>query len=112
MNKADLKTFVKEATGITKKEAGIVIDAVLYGIKAGAVKDGKVTLVNFGSFNLKTPAARKARTPRTGEAIDVPEKTVVKFKPSANFKEMALDGNLNGEADEAEAEEAEADADE
>ena len=104
MNKADLKTFVKEATGITKKEAGIVIDAVLDGIKAGACADGKVTLVNFGSFNLKTQAARKARNPRTGEPIDVPAKTVVKFKPSAAFKADALDGNIDGPAEVADAE--------
>lgn len=107
MNKADLKRFVKEVTGVTLKEAGAVIDAVLDGIKTGAVEDGKVTLVNFGSFNLKEQAPRKARNPRTGEPIDVPAKTVVKFKPSANFKEMALDGNLNGDADEGEAVEAE-----
>lgn len=104
MNKNDLKRFVKEQTGVTLKEAGVVIDAVLSGIKEGAVKDGKVTLVNFGSFNLKEQAPRKARNPRTGEPIDVPAKTVVKFKPSANFKEMALDGNLEGEAEETEAE--------
>lgn len=107
MNKADLKRYVKEETGITLKEAGVVIDAVLDGIKSGAVNDGKVTLVNFGSFNLKEQAPRKARNPRTGEAIDVPAKTVVKFKPSANFKEMALDGNLEGPAEEADTTEAE-----
>lgn len=108
MNKADLKKAVKEDTGVTLKEAGVLIDATIDNIKEGVVRDGKVTLVGFGTLILKTQAARKARNPRTGEAIDVPAKTVVKFKPAKDFKEMALDGNLPPVKVKAEAAEAEA----
>jgi DNA-binding protein HU-beta len=103
MNKADLKRAVAEECGVTQKEAGIVIDSVIDSIKAGVVADGKCTLVGFGTFRTQVAKARKARNPRTGEPIDVPEKTVVKFKPAAAFKEAALEANLPGAAPAAEA---------
>jgi len=90
MNKGEMKKQLAIEVGVSQKDAGIIIDAVLKTIKTGLVNDGKVTLVGFGSFNAATQAARKARNPKTGEPIDVPAKTVVKFKPAAAFKEMAL----------------------
>jgi len=91
MNKNEMKKVLAGEIGVSLKDAGVVIDAVLKTIKEGLVNDGKVTLVGFGTFNAVTQAARKARNPKTGEAIDVPEKMVVKFKPAAAFKEAALD---------------------
>ena len=88
MNKKDLKDFVADDAGVTKAEAGIMIDAVLDGIKEGLAADAKVTLVGFGTFTAVKRAARKARNPKTGEPIDVPEKVVPKFKASAKMKEM------------------------
>lgn len=101
------KTLAMEI-GVSQKDAGIVIDAVLKTIKDGLVNDGKVTLVGFGSFVAATQAARKARNPKTGEPIDVPAKTVVKFRPAAAFKEIALgaaDPNATVETEAPEAEE-------
>ena len=90
MNKNEMKKSLSGELGVSLKDAGVIVDAVLDLIKNGLVNDGKVTLVGFGSFNTATQAARKARNPKTGEAIDVPEKTVVKFKPATAFKEAAL----------------------
>jgi DNA-binding protein HU-beta len=88
MNKKDLKNYVAENAGVTKAEAGIMIDSVLDGIKAGLAEDAKVTLVGFGTFTAVKRAARKARNPKTGEPVDVPEKVVPKFKASAKMKEV------------------------
>ena len=90
MNKKDLKDYVAAEANITKKDAGTYIDAVMDGIKTGLAEDGKVTLVGFGTFLAVPRAARKARNPQTGESIDVPAKTVPKFRPSAAMKEMVL----------------------
>jgi DNA-binding protein HU-beta len=91
MNKKDLKDFVASEANITKKDAGIAIDTVLEGILSGIEEDGKVTLVGFGTFTVAARKARKARNPQTGEPIDVPAKTVPKFRPSAAMKEMVVD---------------------
>jgi DNA-binding protein HU-beta len=87
MNKAQLVDFVAAESGITKKDARVVIGAVMDGIKNGLTEDGKVTLVGFGSFRSEFRNARTARNPQTGEPVDVPAKNVVKFRPSASLKE-------------------------
>jgi len=91
MNKKALTNKVAAAAEITKKDANLVIGHVLDGIKAGLIEDGKVTLVGFGTFKVVQRAARKARNPQTGEAIDVPAKMVPKFKASKAMREMALE---------------------
>jgi DNA-binding protein HU-beta len=88
MNKKTLKDNVAETLGVSKREAGLAIDAVLQGIVDGIVEDGKVTLVGFGTFASAVRAARTARNPKTGEPIAVPEKVVPKFKPSAKLKDV------------------------
>lgn len=91
MNKKDLKNFVAEEMGVTKVEANASIDFVLDGIREGLKADGKVTLVGFGTFTAVKRAARKARNPKTGEPVDVPEKVVPKFKASAKMKAAVAD---------------------
>lgn len=91
MNKKDLVNKVAEALNITKKDAGLAVTATIDSIANGIATDGKVTLVGFGTFSLAARAARVARNPQTGEPIDVPAKTVPKFKPSKNLKEAVVD---------------------
>jgi len=87
MNKAELIEYIAEATSLPKTDSKVVIDAVIQGIKDGLAKDGKVSLVGFGTFTAVTKAAREARNPRTGETVQVPERVVPKFKPAKEFKE-------------------------
>ena len=95
MIKKDLINWVASDSGATKKDSNIMISSVLNGIIDGAVNDGKVTLVGFGTFSLVKRASRIARNPQNGEPVDVPEKIVPKFKPSKKFKEVCLDADLN-----------------
>ena len=95
MNKADLINFVAADTGVTKKDARTVINAVLEGMTKGLAEDAKVTLVGFGTFSAVGRKARKARNPKTGEAIDVPAKVVPKFKASKALKEAVADLDLD-----------------
>ena len=86
MNKADLVDRVSENVGLSKRDTRIVVTSVIDNIVDGLLDDGKVTLVGFGTFSTGERKARKARNPRTGESIDVPAKTVAKFKPSQQLK--------------------------
>src|SRR6185503_11690273 len=51
------------------------------------VEERRIELRNFGVFEVKERAARKARNPRTGQRVDVPEKLVVTFKPGKEMEE-------------------------
>jgi nucleoid DNA-binding protein len=53
---------------------------VFDGIRETLLEEGRIELRNFGVFEVKKRRARKARNPRTGETISVPERRVVTFK--------------------------------
>lgn len=86
MTKAELVDYVSDHTDIMKKEAKIVVDAVLAGIQQGMVADGKVTLKDFGNFITVRRNARKARNPRTGAEVHVAARKLPTFKPSEKLK--------------------------
>lgn len=86
MVKADLVAKVAE-TGITKKQAGEVVDAVISAIKDALAKGEKVSLIGFGTFSVKERAAREGRNPRTGKKIKIPKKKVPVFKPGKELKD-------------------------
>lgn len=85
MNKTELINAIAAEAGLSKADAAKALNATTAAI-AGALKaGGKVSLVGFGTF---APAERPARTgknPRTGEVLEIPAKTVVKFKPGADL---------------------------
>ena len=58
-------------------------DCIIDAIK----KEGRIELRNFGVFEVKERAPRKARNPRTGAPVDVPAKKVVVFKPGRLMEE-------------------------
>lgn len=87
MNKAELVEKVAEQTGKTKKETGLIVDAVFQSI-AEALKGGeKVTLIGFGNFEVRDRAARTGRNPQTGEEIKIEASKVPAFKPGKQLKE-------------------------
>ena len=87
MNKAELINSVAAAADVSKKEAEAVVSATFDAITA-ALKDGdKVQLVGFGSFEVKTRAARVGRNPRTGEEIPISEAKLPVFKAGKALKD-------------------------
>jgi DNA-binding protein HU-beta len=90
MNKAELIDRVaamKDAGCETKAAAERAVNAVIDGIKAGIKKNGKVQLVGFGSFTVRTRKARTGRNPQTGETIKIKESKTVGFAPGQGFKD-------------------------
>ena len=87
MNKTDLINAIAAEAGLTKADAAKAMNATTAAI-ANAVKAGdKVTLVGFGTFAPTERPARTGKNPRTGEALTIPAKKVVKFKAGS---ELAL----------------------
>ena len=85
MNKADLVNSISEKTGLTKSKTNEVIDAFVSSITESLKNGEKVTLVGFGTFATTKKEARKGRNPKTGETIEIPSKTVAKFKAGSEL---------------------------
>jgi DNA-binding protein HU-beta len=86
MNKAELIDAVAQTTGTSKAIAGASVDAVFDSI-AGALKQGdKVSLVGFGTFEVRDRAERTARNPQTGATIRVKASKAPAFRPGTGLK--------------------------
>ncbi len=87
MNKADIINQVHEEVGGTKADAEraveVVISSIVDTLKAGQ----EVSIAGLGIFSAKKRAARTARNPRTGEAIEVPSMRVPKFRAAKALKD-------------------------
>ena len=90
MTKAELVDAVADGADISKAAATRAIDAFTGAIARSLKKGKKVTLVGFGTFSVSKRKARKGRNPRTGEAIKIPAKTVLKFRISKAAKDAIL----------------------
>lgn len=86
MNKKELVNAVSEKTGFSKKDSLVAIDATIEAITEGLVGGDKISLLGFGSFSVVERAARKGRSPATGETIDIPATVSPKFKPGKALK--------------------------
>ena len=88
MTKAELIEKMAKDAGISKAAATEALNAFTDGItKALKKKDGKVTLVGFGTFQKVRRKARKGRNPQTGEAIKIKASNAVKFKPGKKLSD-------------------------
>jgi nucleoid DNA-binding protein len=80
MTKKEIARKIAEHSGITQLLALEAVQMVFDGILEALVDEGRIELRNFGVFEVKRRRARKARNPRTGEKLSVPERSVVTFK--------------------------------
>jgi DNA-binding protein HU-beta len=87
MNKADLIDAVADAAEISKVSAGKAVDAIVEEVTKALKSGDEVTLVGFGTFCVRSRAARAGRNPRTGETITIKESMVPAFKPGKALKD-------------------------
>ena len=88
MTKSELVEKMAKDAGISKAAAAEALDSFMEGVtKALKKKNGKVTLVGFGTFSKVRRKARKGRNPQTGESIKIKACNVVKFKPGKKLKD-------------------------
>ncbi len=87
MTKKDIVKAIAERVGLTQRETQKVVQSTFDIIIDAVASSGRIELRNFGVFEVKERAARKARNPRTGEKIHVPARKVVGFKPGRRLEE-------------------------
>jgi integration host factor beta subunit len=82
-----IEKVAQKVDWLTLKQTEIVIETVFDSIKEALKRGEKIEIRGFGNFRLKERRARKARNPKTGESVDVPEKMAVRFKAGKELKE-------------------------
>ncbi|GAB6440871.1 HU family DNA-binding protein [Bacillus luti] len=87
MNKTELIQAVSEQAALSKKDAGVAVDAVFNSILESLKSGDKVQLIGFGNFEIRERAARKGRNPQTGEEIEIAASKVPAFKPGKALKD-------------------------
>ena len=87
MTKKEIVKTISEEMGLTQLKTKEIVQKTFDAIVETLVSEGRIELRNFGVFEVKKRAARKARNPRTGERVDVREKYVVTFKPGKEMEE-------------------------
>jgi nucleoid DNA-binding protein len=87
VTKKEIVKTISEAIGMTQLKTKEIVQKTFDAIVETLVEEKRIELRNFGVFEVKERAARKARNPRTGQRVDVPEKFVVTFKPGKEMEE-------------------------
>jgi len=88
MTKAELVEKAAKDAKVSKVAAAAALNSFIGSVtKALKKKDGKVTLVGFGTFSKVRRKARKGRNPQTGAPIKIKARNVVKFKPGKKLKD-------------------------
>ena len=89
MNKGELISAIQADAGITKAQATEALNSFINHTKNTLKeKDGKITLVGFGTFSVSHRAERTGRNPKTKEEITIPAKNVVRFKPGKELNDL------------------------
>ena len=85
MNETEARKKVQETDIAPRQDIKRIIDGFLICVRQ-ALKDGEdVKIKDLGTFKVITTKPRKGRNPKTGEAVEIPAKKTLKFKPSQNF---------------------------
>jgi integration host factor subunit beta len=87
VTKKEIVKTISEEIGLTQLKTKEIVQKTFDAIVETLVDEKRIELRNFGVFEVKKRAARKARNPRTGEKVFVPAKFVVTFKPGKEMEE-------------------------
>jgi DNA-binding protein HU-beta len=92
MNKSDLINAIAEQANLSKADAGRCLEALINTIETTLKAGDAITLVGFGSFQVKARAARTGRNPQTGQELTIAAANVPSFKPGKGLKD-AVNGS-------------------
>jgi integration host factor subunit beta len=92
VTKKEIVKQISEELGLTQLQTKDIVQRTFDAIIQTLVAEGRIELRNFGVFEVKRRAPRKARNPRTGETLIAPARNVVAFKPGKEMEERV--GNM------------------
>ena len=93
MNKSELIDAIAKDANITKVAAKAALESFISNVTDTLKqKDGKVSLVGFGTFSVADRAARQGINPATKKPIQIAAKKVAKFKAGADLSGAVMEG--------------------
>ncbi len=98
MTKVELVSAVAEKTGLSKKDSEKAVSAVFASITESLKKGEKLSLVGFGTFEVKERAARSGINPRTKEPITIAASKSPVFKAGKALKDAIKYTRISMEA--------------
>lgn len=87
MNKTQLVEKIAADADLSKASAGRALDAMIEAVGETLQSGDQVSLIGFGTFSVRTRAARTGRNPKTGAEIQIAEAKVPAFKPGKALKD-------------------------
>ncbi|QDT59091.1 DNA-binding protein HU 1 [Stieleria bergensis] len=99
VTKKDIVRTISDELDLTQQQTKEIVQRTLDLIIEALARDGRIELRNFGIFEVKRRAARRARNPLTNEVVPVPAKQVVTFKPGKLMEEKVQDLDFDGHQD-------------
>lgn len=87
MRKPELAAAIADQTGLSREKASEVINAFTDQVSASVARGQDVTLIGFGTFNIRKREARNGRNPQTGATIQIPASKTVGFKAGKSLKD-------------------------
>jgi DNA-binding protein HU-beta len=87
MNKTELIDAIAENAAMSKADAGRALDATIIAISEALKKGDTVSVIGFGSFVVRSRAARTGRNPKTGETLNIPASKNPTFKAGKGLKD-------------------------
>lgn len=88
MNKRDLIAAIAKESGLSIADAERALETILDKITEALARGESVSLVGFGSFSIRTRAARMGINPRSGQPIHIPNTRVPVFKVAKALKDV------------------------
>jgi DNA-binding protein HU-beta len=86
MTKSDFVDKVAAESGLSKKDAGSAVDAVISTIESALKGGDEVSFTGFGKFHVAQRGAREGRNPRTGESMTIAASKVPRFTAGSGLK--------------------------
>ena len=87
MRKPDLAAYIADKADIPNNKANDVLSAILDQITQSLSREESVTLIGFGTFEVRHRNARTGKNPQTGEPIQIAASNTVGFKPGKALKD-------------------------
>src|SRR4051794_11342941 len=87
VTKKEIVRRISEETGLTQLQTKDIVQRTLDAIIGTLASEGRIELRDFGVFEVRRRAPRKARNPRTGETLIAPARNVVTFRPGKAMEE-------------------------